>query len=363
MFDSIKRVLPSSLKQVLRTLVYTRHLTLPSAPRSFIFLGADYGNIGDLAITAAQQRFLAQTLPEHRVVTVPISATREVIRSIRQQVAPSDLITTIGGGNMGSTYPDIEELRQLVIQSFPDNRVICFPQTLDWADTTDSGLASERIKRVYSKHPNLYLFARESVTFDILQTLFAEHRTVKVGLVPDIVLSATAEELGARSCAGPAGALLCLRDDNERSLDDNAQAKLKHAVISAGFEVEITDTHAGGSRLAPELCAELLADKLSQFRAAELVVTDRLHGMILSVLAGTPCLVLPNSNHKIKQTWINWLQDNPLVAFVEPDRFGDLPDAIESLVSTKRGGSSAPPLSAALYLKLNNALTLQVDTP
>ena len=80
---------------------------------------------------------------------------------------------------------------------------------------------------------------------------------------------------------------------------------LHRALINVGLEFEVTDTHAGGVKLAPELCARLLADKLSQFRAAQLVVTDRLHGMIMSLLAGTPCLVLPNGNHKISQTWVD----------------------------------------------------------
>jgi pyruvyl transferase EpsI len=332
-------------------------MKLPSVPRAFLFLAADYGNIGDLAITAAQMRFLSRTLPGHQVVPVPISATREVIGSIRRQVAPDDLVTTIGGGNMGSMYREIEELRQLVIRSFPDNRIVCFPQTLDQDDSKSSRRALDRITRVYSVHPDLYVFARESVSFDLLRSMFAVHASVEVGLVPDIVLSANADELGAKGCATPRGALLCLRNDRERSLCVDDQATLRLALVEAGLEIEITDTHTGGSRLAPELCAQLLADKLSQFRAAQLVVTDRLHGMILSFLAGTPCLVLPSSNHKISQTWADWLKNQSLLTFIKVDRFDDLPVVLEELLIRERGDTHSSRISELHYSKLRDALT------
>jgi pyruvyl transferase EpsI len=39
----------------------------------------------------------------------------------------------------------------------------------------------------------------------------------------------------------------------------------------------------------------------------EVVVTDRLHGMIFAAITGTPCVVLQNSNHKIESTHQTWL--------------------------------------------------------
>ena len=88
MLNFVKKLVPIRVKRAIRALAYSRHMKLPAVPRAFLFLAADYGNIGDLAITAAQMRFLSRTLPGHQVVPVPISATREVIGSIRRQAAP-----------------------------------------------------------------------------------------------------------------------------------------------------------------------------------------------------------------------------------------------------------------------------------
>ena len=257
---------------------------------------------------------------------------------------------------MGGIYPDIEELRQLVIRSFPGNRIVCFPQTLDWDASAASERALQGIVKVYSQHPDMHIFARETVSHTKLAELFRAHSNVTVGLVPDIVMSATAELLGAHDCLAPAGILRCLRDDKECALSEAQYAQLDAALHSTGYSIEQTDTHAGGSQLSDAQCATLLADKLSQFRAAQLVVTDRLHGMILSLLAGTPCLVLPNSNHKIRQTWLDWLSENPRVIFVEPQQFAQIPDFINTLLSAPRGALNASPVDIQQYQALQEAL-------
>lgn len=39
--------------------------------------------------------------------------------------------------------------------------------------------------------------------------------------------------------------------------------------------------------------------KLEEFAKYKMIITDRLHGMIFSILSNTPCLALDNSNHKV----------------------------------------------------------------
>lgn len=42
-------------------------------------------------------------------------------------------------------------------------------------------------------------------------------------------------------------------------------------------------------------------NKYIKFRECELVITDRIHGMIFAAITGTPCIAL--SNYKIKGTY------------------------------------------------------------
>lgn len=134
---------------------------------------------------------------------------------------------------------------------------------------------------------------------------------------------------------------------------------LRRALVATGLDVEETDTHAGGAGLAPERCTQLVADKLGQFQSARLVVTDRLHGMILAVLAGTPCLVLPNSNHKIRQTWLDWLRQVPQVRFLALSEVADAGAAIRQLLAMPRRDPAAPVIDPAHFSGLRAALEMQ----
>jgi pyruvyl transferase EpsI len=353
----IKRLIPLNIKQSLSTHIHKKYFSLPKDKRCFIFLAADYGNIGDIAISYAQRQYLEKMLTGYEVISIPISQTRFVLSSIKNQIKNDDVVTIIGGGNMGGIYPDIEELRQLVIKSFPSNRIVCFPQTLDWDDSAKSKRALKTIVKKYAKHPDIHIFARESITHNKLIDLFNKYNNVNIGLVPDIVMSASAESLGATDGLEASGILKCLRNDKEVALSTIQHATVDKALADTGYEITKTDTHAGGSQLDEIHCAKLLADKLSQFRAAKLVVTDRLHGMILCLLSGTPCLVLPNSNHKIRQTQLDWLHNHPRLIFLELDQIDSIDESIKKLLSVPKGNLKDSPVDITAYNDLKKVLT------
>ena len=54
---------------------------------------------------------------------------------------------------------------------------------------------------------------------------------------------------------------------------------------------------------------DVIRKKIQEFSNAKLVITDRLHGMIYSAISSTPCIVLGNNHHKIKDSyeWISYL--------------------------------------------------------
>lgn len=353
----LKKFIPIKVKQIIFTMLKKQNIIFPEKKRIFIFLSADYGNIGDLAISKAQENFLKDNLKDYEVFPVPISKTRIWLGSIKKQVTSADIITIIGGGNMGSLYPDIEDLRQLVIQSFPYNKIVCFPQTLDWEESQSSHKALKKLVKIYASHPDIHVFARELITYKKLEDVFNSQKNVKVGFVPDIVMSTSAKQLGVLNSSKPTGILTCLRNDKECALKAKHYAILDSAIGDTGLTLTKTDTHAGGSGLSKAECDKLLSNKIQQFAEAQLVITDRLHGMILCILSGTPCLVLPNSNHKIRQTYLNWLKDHPRVIFVEIENFTQVPKYIDQLLSQPRGNLTDSAVELTQYKPLIKALS------
>ena len=138
--------------------------------KCYVFLGADYGNLGDVAITQAQIAFLKEILPDYVIIEIPISKTFAWMKDVKAVTSADDIITLIGGGNMSVKYADIEYCRQFVISQFPNNPIIGFPQSLDLVDAKPSQL--KHVRKVYCNHKKLLLFFRDHFSYDKAQKLF-----------------------------------------------------------------------------------------------------------------------------------------------------------------------------------------------
>jgi exopolysaccharide biosynthesis predicted pyruvyltransferase EpsI len=49
----------------------------------------------------------------------------------------------------------------------------------------------------------------------------------------------------------------------------------------------------------------------------ELIITDRLHGMIFSIITGTRCIVFGNNYHKVVSSYYSWFKDLEYVTFID----------------------------------------------
>lgn len=257
-------------------------------------LACDYANLGDAAITIVQEQYLQKVFPKAEILVIPIGATFTKMKSLKKIVKPGDVITLVGGGNSGDLYETIEAQRQFFIKQFRDYPIISFPQTITYAKTKRSQKKLRQAQRSYGAHPRLQLCAREQHS----QQFYTQYFSNQVHLVPDIVLAAEQEQVEDKR----QGCLLCLRHDKERS-----------SVIPRGLteklvnEMQATfiDTQLAADHLSFAEQKQALQSLLGRFQAAELVVTDRLHGMIFCVLTSTPCLALDNCNRKVQVSMIS----------------------------------------------------------
>ena len=72
-----------------------------------------------------------------------------------------------------------------------------------------------------------------------------------------------------------------------------------------------------------------MADKIREFSAGRLLITDRLHGMIIAALAGIPCLAFDNATHKVRGVF-EWLRGLGNIMIADPD--GDPAGQIRALL-------------------------------
>lgn len=276
----------------------------------FVMLAADYGNLGDVAITEAQKSFLQKTFPKYHVIEVPISDTYKNLGNIKKICSSQDIITLIGGGNMGDIYEDIEERRRTVISYFPENKIVSFPQTIDFSDSELGEKSLKKSIEVYSNHNNLKIFARETISYNLMKELFPKNN---VNLVPDIVLSLD----NSKPQLKREGIVFSLRDDKESRVKKNEKEMLIDTIKEKYENVKFYDTHIGDNNFISTNASLELENIWKAFKEAKVVITDRLHGMIFCAITNTPCIVMPNSNHKIIGSYNNWLNTIPNIKLIQ----------------------------------------------
>ena len=300
-------------------------------PETFsILLGETplYRNIGDLAIAVAQESYLER---------IDLGEVKEYVENDRwdaltyyRQAIPSNAVIVLqGGGNMGDRYFGLDLKRAGVVEAFPNNRIVIMPQTSDYNGKLGEALL-KYMRSVYIKHGDVHIFARERRSYELMKKQF---RGVDVQLSTDIVMTYRPEfdesQIGKRH-----GSLVVLRKDGEKLLDGDGVKLLVVRELSQVFGnegVRFSDTIFDRSVTLQER-RNVVLNKLSEFANAEIVVTDRLHGMIFSAITGTPCVAFDNANHKVSESYTAWLKEYDFIKLATPD---DFPDMLQSVLSSR----------------------------
>lgn len=146
---------------------------LPLIDNDYIYLDLPYYyNIGDLLIWEGTLSFLSQT--KHRCLystNVDNFKYREIDKNV--------IIILQGGGNWGDLWTLHHIFRKKIVEMYPKNRVIIFPQTVYYQD--ESNLKDDI--EFYNKYPNVTVCTRDNKSFEIMSRNFKNN---KVLLVPDM---------------------------------------------------------------------------------------------------------------------------------------------------------------------------------
>lgn len=274
----------------------------------YMFLCPDYGNIGDIAIRYAQREFILENYPDYNIVEIPVSNTYDYIMKIKRNIKKNDVIALIGGGSFGDMYPKADFMRLFIIKNFKNNKIISFPQTINFSDSKYGQRRLSKNIKVINNHKDIVLFAREQISYDLMKEYFPNK---EVYLCPDIVLSLNMVKVSKRD-----GVLFAFRSDNEKKISDELIDNITKFINSKNEKIVFRDTTIPNDEFICDERFNYLNNLLADFGKAKLVITDRLHGMIFSYITATPCIVLPNSNHKIKSTYDTWLKDCDYIKFI-----------------------------------------------
>lgn len=271
-------------------------------PRTYVFLAANYGNLGDIAITNAQSAYLRKMMPRHEQVEVPITETYRSLSYIKRHINPDDVITFVGGGNFGSLYTTTERMRQRLVSAFPNNQIISFPQSIYFGDDPASHRLLKRSQRIYSSHSKLTICVRDQKSMDRAKSLFPRNPVI---LAPDIVLSAVYRHSQKRDVGV---VVVSLRSDKESALAYGQRQELLNLLTGKFKRIIMRDTDLGEIRLTSQDGKRQVNSLWGAYARSAVVVTDRLHGMIFCAVTRTRCIAIDNNNGKLSAFYKKWLE-------------------------------------------------------
>ncbi len=282
--------------------------------RSYALLDfPDHMNIGDSAIYAGELAIL------DRQFGVPAALVTTYHHPVEPVAAFSTdtVILLHGGGNFGDIWGPHQLYREAVLDACRDHKVIQLPQSIHFSDETARG----RTARAIAAHPDFTLLVRDKPSFALAQNFF-DCQTL---MCPDMAFGltpVTPPKVPIRH------EILCLmREDHERvaDVDPDGFVSLGHV---ADWPVDM-DSLSSLSRVVLRFGEHLPIARMRRreqfyriraraqtrrgFRmiaAAERVVTDRLHGHIMSCLLNKPHVVLDNSYGKVSNFIEAWPSDS-----------------------------------------------------
>lgn len=267
-------------------------------PALILFNSPDYSNLGDHAIALGEREFFQQFFPQWKLLQVSCEEYVRENLKIKRAIRDNDILLLSGGGYMGTLWPRFDDIVRHIVTTYPHNKIFILPQSLYYEDSAFGRAEMVSEKRCLEQHVQCYLALRERISFARAKEFFGSMQ--KLALVPDMALYLRQSASQHRS-----GVLLCFRSDKEAHYQQKAQ--IVASLQEAAYTYEEIDTVVQEDvNLVTR--KQAVYDLLQKFGRASLVLTDRLHGMLLCAVTGTPCLAFDNVSGKVSGSY-EWLKN------------------------------------------------------
>lgn len=280
---------------------------IPAGSSVAIFDYPNYGNVGDSAIWLGQKAFLEK----NKVMNIHVD-DGSVNTPELPNLSMETIILISGGGNFGDIYMNHQALRERLINNYKNNRIVQLPQSIHYDDPENARLFSHKLKG----HPDLHLVVRDDSSLEIAEKI----NPGRAYICPDMAFYLETLPTG-KSPTRRVVALL--RRDREKlfktgdsktdifEADWTRESKLIKRTVKLfnKFDRRFSPGKPS-SRLKMRIydAAALLRLKRGcrLLASGQLVITDRLHGHILSTMMEIPNIVLDNRYRKIASFRKKW---------------------------------------------------------
>lgn len=295
--------------------------------RFIVLATPTYGNLGDRALEMGEQVFVNKYFSDYRYCGIPLEHVTGILLRKRKYVRKRDLVAIQAGGNMGTLYPGIHRRQERAIRRLKKRQISVFPQTYYYSADEQGRRFLNRSNRLYASCDNLKIFVRDESSFHFVKENIP---CGDVEWMPDMALMLP--EFDAKGIERK-GAMVCFRNDKERTMSVGNLDRILGYIEERFGHVVQEDTHVYHDDLPQEEAEKELEKLFIRMASVEIVLTDRLHGMVFAALTRTPCIVVSSKSYKIQGVY-DWIRENEYIQLL--GHMEELPRLTEKAVSADR---------------------------
>ena len=219
---------------------------------------------------------------------------------------------------MGSLWRHNQLAAFNILKTFPNNKVVIFPQTIYYTQDDEGKKEFLEDQQVYSILKRLIICLRDERSFNYAVASGLFSRDVKILFTPDMVLSLNIDELNICLKSQEINVLCCLRDDQEAALSEEKRTEIIDyctRIFGTCEQFSTNDPSCPIPLSGRKVALELLFSKL---KSARIIITDRLHCMIFAYLLDKPCIVYDNVSNKVKGVF-QWIKSSENIIMINHD--------------------------------------------
>lgn len=277
-----------------------------NAKKRIFYLGiTEQPNLGDMGQHYCIKKWIKENYPnyamimvESKVITNPATTNAffDMFKNVFNEIY--DRIVIQSGyctQDLGGDHP---LMHRLVCEQMKDAKILMMPQTIYFQHEENRKICATN----HNQAKNMLFLARDQYSYDQAKDMFPD---IRVKAFPDIVttLIGTLSFENKRS-----GICLCTRNDREKLYSYEEIEGLKSRFESDGVSVFCKDTQ--GKSHFKKIRANLqsfIEAEIESYSHFKVTITDRYHGTIFSLCAGTPVIIIKTTDHKVT-TGADWFK-------------------------------------------------------
>lgn len=267
----------------------------------------NHSNVGDSAIWLGELQLLSDLGHPSLAYTCDLE---DYDAATLRMAAPEGTILINGGGNFGDLWVRHQDFRERVLVDFPDRPIVQLPQSIHF----DSSERLDQARRAIARHRHFTLIARDHQSFE----------RASIFECPSVLSPDCAFALGPLAIVQqPAHPLVALLRTDKTAVDMTEVASnfpdrtrstdwLEEKTIEVAALGAFVHRREGVNEARRRMAEMRLARGLEILGSGRKVVTNRLHGHILSLLLGRPNFVIDNRIGKVGSFIKTWTIEDGL---------------------------------------------------